>query len=97
MNFEQIKGILERIVTVLITYAVAKGWFTQGVGAEIGTAVVAVLTAAIGWYLNRPSILAQAVTDTTPGTKIVTTAAVANALPNNPNVVSNTENKVVDK
>lgn len=60
MNFEQIKGIVERVATVAVTYAVAKGWITQGIGADVVVAVVAVASVVWGFVVNKPDALAKA-------------------------------------
>lgn len=60
MNLEQVKGIIERIVTVVITYLVAKGYVPQALGPEIVTVVIGVITVAWGWYVNTPKVLATA-------------------------------------
>lgn len=61
MNWEQVKGIVERIATVAVTYAAAKGYISQGVTGDIVTIVVLVGGVIWGWKVNtKPSLEAAA-------------------------------------
>lgn len=98
MNLEQVKGIIERILTVVVTYLVAKGYVPQAIGPEIVTAAIGVITVIYGFYVNRASNLAAATQQVTGGTVIVP-ASVANSGPSadNANVLPSETNKVVAK
>lgn len=61
MNWEQIKGIVERIATVAITYAAAKGWIPQALGVDIVAVIVLLAGIAWGWKVNtKPALEAAA-------------------------------------
>ena len=66
MNFEQIKGILERVFTIVVTYAVAKGWVPVGLSDQIITVLIGVASIGWGWYVNTHSSLASATTAVKP-------------------------------
>lgn len=60
MNFEQIKGIIERIITIFVTWFVAKGWVPAGMSAELVTVVLGILSVIWGFWVNTPKALADA-------------------------------------
>ena len=60
MNFEQVKGILERALTVGVTWLVAKGFVPASISAELVTFGLLVASLVWGWVVNRPSVLADA-------------------------------------
>lgn len=81
MNWIQVQGIIERILTIGLTYAVAKGWVGQDMVANIIQAVIAV--GAVGWALWKGTATNQvAATISLPEVKkIETTPAIAAAIP----------------
>lgn len=96
MNKDQITGLLERGVTVLLTYIVAKGWIDMEIATELGPILIGIISLVYAWYINRPKMLIQSASQV-PGTTIVTKPEIANEL--GPNVVSaesNVVRKVID-
>lgn len=57
MNFEQIKGIVERVATVGITWAVARGYVPAALSADVVALVVLAASVAWGFYVNTPRAL----------------------------------------
>lgn len=57
MNFEQIKGIVERVATVGITWAVARGYVPSALGADVVALIVLGASVAWGFYVNTPRAL----------------------------------------
>lgn len=75
-NSEQIKGIIERIVTVVVTYAVAKNWIPVGISDQVIAVVIGLVTIFLGWKLNtQPSLVAA--TQSLPDVKAVVTQPTA--------------------
>lgn len=60
MNFEQVKGIIERIATLVFAYLVGKGVISQGMVGDLMIIVTAVASIAWGWYVNTPRALDSA-------------------------------------
>ena len=60
MNWEQVKGIVERIATIGVSYAVGKGWIPSDVASNLIMAIVAL--GAVGWgiWVNTPKALSDA-------------------------------------
>lgn len=93
MRWDQISGILDRVIAVGLTWAVAKGYITQSQAAEWLPLILGVLAAAWGWYVNRDKALVQAaakIEDTT----VITKPELAADTPER-NIVSAAANKVV--
>lgn len=94
---DQVKGIIERAITVLATvglnWLVRKGYLGESDAATLLPAIVLLPSLMYGWWINRPQALVQSVA-TIPGTVVVTQPALAKALPET-NVVSNMDAKVV--
>lgn len=63
MNWEQLKGIVERIATIGVTYAAAKGWIPNDQVAGIVSVVVLLGSIAWGWKVNTAPALKTAVTN----------------------------------
>lgn len=97
---EQVKGMLERLLTILITLALAKmvrlGWLSESDSAQLVPALVIIPSLIYAWYINRGQALAQATVNAIPGTVVVTSPDVANAVPGD-SVVSNESVQVVRK
>ena len=66
MNFEQIKGITERILTVAVAFVVGKGWITQAMSADVIAVILLLMSVAWGFYQNSPNVLADAAKVTAP-------------------------------
>lgn len=94
MTKDQISGVADRLLVVLATYMVAKGYITQSQAAEYIPLVLALASAIYGWYVNRPVAIAQSAA-ALPGTTVITTPDIARATPMEGNIIANTENKVV--
>lgn len=60
MNTEQVKGLIERLVTIGITYAVGRGWVTSADAAPLITFGVVVISAGWGLYVNTHGSLSTA-------------------------------------
>ena len=60
MNFEQIKGIVERILTMAIMYATGKGWIPAGVVADLTAGLLLLFGVIWGWKVNTAPALKQA-------------------------------------
>lgn len=77
-NWEQISGIVERVLLVLLTYLATKGYIAGESVAGLATLVLGVLGAVWAWWVNRPAALAKAaaaqpaVTVTTTDPKLAT-------------------------
>jgi hypothetical protein len=66
MNWEMVKGVVERIATIAVTYLVAKGIVPTGVAENIVTLVVLGGSVIWGVVVNRPTALAAAADATAP-------------------------------
>jgi len=97
MTKDQLSGGLDRALTVLVTwlltYLTTKGYITSSQAADFMPLILAIVTAIYGWYVNRPIAIAQSAA-ALPGTTVVTTADIAQATPNEKNIVSNKTNQV---
>ena len=60
MNWEQIKGIIERILMFAAAYAVGKGWLPEAVSADIVAGAVLLIGAIWAWKVNTPKALDDA-------------------------------------
>lgn len=60
MNMEQVKGIVERLATIGITYAVSRGWIPADQATPLVVGVVAIASVAWGAYVNTHASLASA-------------------------------------
>lgn len=96
MTKDQWQGIAERVLTILATYLVAKGYITTSQVGDIVNLGLAVAAVGYGFYINRPTAIAQSAA-ALPGTTVITTPDIAKATPDNNNIISNTENKAVVK
>lgn len=99
MQTNQITGSLDRIVLVGVTYLVMgplKNYIPESAIPDICTLVLTAGGVAYAIYRNRPVATVKAAAEI-PGTTIVTTAALAEATPAQANIVSNVDQKVVNK
>lgn len=94
-TWDQIKGIVERVVSIglasALSYAVLKGWITKEDAVKYGADLLPLLVMAAAslyaWKVNRPKEIAQSAA-ALPGTVVITTPAIAHSTPE-PNIVSN--------
>ena len=61
MNWEQLKGVAERLATIGVTYAVGRGWIPADQATPIVMGLVAVASVAWGMYVNTHGALNTAV------------------------------------
>lgn len=92
---DQVRGIAERLFTVLGVWLVAKGYIGTDDVAQFAPVLIAALTAWYAYYKNRPKSLVQRAA-ALPNTSVVTAPEIANDTPE-PNIVSATTNSVVPK
>ena len=91
-NWSQLSGVIERIVTAGLMFAVGKGWIAEADITNTVGLIVGIMAALYAYYVNRPTNLikqAASVKDTT----VVTNPDIAHNT-TQPNIVSNTTNKV---
>ena len=96
MTWDQVSGPLDRVILMALAWAVGKGFITNADVAPIAGALLALAGAGYGWWVNRPKAIVQSAA-ALPGTTVVTTPDLANATPNQANIVSNAEQKVTPK
>lgn len=60
MNWEQIKGILERVITIVVAWAVGKGYVPSALSADIIALVLLAASVVWGWKVNTAPALADA-------------------------------------
>lgn len=94
-NWTQISGVLDRVVLIGLTWLASKGFITSADVANYATLILAIAGAGYAFWINRQTNLVNQASNV-PGTTVVTTPAIAAALPQN-NVVSNEDKKVVTK
>ena len=96
----QVSGVIERIATVaitwLLTWLTTKGWISTAQAAEFMPLLLAVITAVYGWWITRDKAILQNAA-AVPGTVVVTTPELSAATPDQNNIVSSSETKVVTK
>lgn len=100
MGNDQIKGMLDRAIAVIATmflgWMVKKGWLGESDAATLLPALVLLPAIAYGAWNNRQKALVQAAASI-PGTTVVTTPELAQATPNESNIISTEQVKVVSK
>lgn len=99
MQTNQVTGALDRIVLVGVTYLVMgplKNYIPESAIPDICTLVLTAGGVAYAIYHNRPVAAVQAAA-AIPGTTVVTTPALAEATPSQTNIVSNVDQKVVQR
>ncbi|MFA5897680.1 MAG: hypothetical protein WC829_01075 [Hyphomicrobium sp.] len=103
---DQIKGMLDRAIAVMATmflsWMVKKGWLGESDAATLLPALVLLPALAWGWWNNRDKALIQSaanVVDLKTGQKtvIVTSPEMAKDTPDQNNIVSSTDVKVIQK
>lgn len=59
MNWEMLKGIVERGITVAVVFAVGRNWVPAAVSADLVAVVVGALSVGYGWWVNRTANLVK--------------------------------------
>lgn len=103
MQSDQIKGMIDRAIAVLATmllgWMVKKGWLGESDAATLMPALVLLPALAWGWWNNRNVALLQSAANVVGAdgkkTVIVTSPELAIATPEQNNIVSNTDAKVI--
>ena len=95
-NWSQISGVVERILTAAIMFAVGKGWIAGSDAANIVALLLGIMSALYAYYVNRATNLAKQAA-AIPGTTVITSPAIAAATPAQDNIVSTAEVKAVPK
>lgn len=95
-NWSQLTGVADRVILILLTYAAAKGWIASTDVAGLATLILAILGAVYAFYVNRNTNLAKQAA-AIPNTTVITTPEIAKATPDQSNIVSNADLKVVPK
>lgn len=95
MTTDQFKAVAERGVTVLVTFAVARGWIPAGQAADLVALLVAAAAIGYGVYVNRPTSIVQSAA-ALPQTTVITAPSIAAVTPES-NIMSNATNKVVQR
>ena len=57
MNAEQLKGVLERLATIGVTYAVGKGWIPADQATPLVLGLVSIASVAWAMYINTHGAL----------------------------------------
>lgn len=90
MQRDMISGAVDRalgmLITWALTYVAAKGYIAQSSIAELTPALVVLIWAAYGAWVNRPKALVQAAANV-PGTVVLTTRELSEATPNQENII----------
>lgn len=60
MNWEQIKGIVERILLFAAAFAVGKGWLPEAISGDLVAGILLIIGAVWGWKVNTPKALDSA-------------------------------------
>jgi LysM repeat protein len=94
-NWTQISGVLDRVLLVGLTWLASKGYITTADVANYAALILGIAGAGYAFWINRQTNLVNRASSV-PGTTVVTTPAIAAALPQT-NVVSNEDKKVVTK
>lgn len=103
MSHDQITAQLRQILPIVGSMAVALGYISPEKAGVLVSNILAVIGPLMilggivwSWFANTEKALVQSAA-AIPGTVVVTTAALAKATPEQNNIVSNTETKVVTK
>ncbi len=94
-NWSQLSGAVDRVLLITLSYFVGKGYISQGDATTLVGGLVAILGVAYSLYVNRNTNLTKQAASV-PGTTIITDASIASNT-TQPNIVSNTTNKVTPK
>ena len=92
-NWSQISGVIERVITAAVMFAVGKGYITSGDATNVIALIVGILSAFYAFFVNRNINLAKQAASI-PNTIVVTESNVATKTTQS-NIVSNASFKVV--
>lgn len=92
-NWSQISGVIERVITAAVMFAVGKGYITSGDATNVIALIVGILSAFYAFFVNRNINLAKQAASI-PNTIVVTESHVATKTTQS-NIVSNASFKVV--
>lgn len=96
-NWSQLSGVVERIITAGVMFAVGKGWIASADATNVVALLLGLGSVFYAFFVNRNSnLLKQAASVTVDGqaTTVVAPDALAKSLPQE-NIVPATEVKVV--
>ena len=81
-TWDQVSGILDRVLLVVFTYLVSKGYINQQeVAGDIAT-IIGIAGMAWGWYVNRPkAILKSAAAIPVVQKVVISDQALADSIP----------------
>lgn len=60
MNWEQLKGIIERVLTLVMAYLVGKGIIPAGIVNDLVAGLLLIFGVIWGWKVNTPTALTDA-------------------------------------
>lgn len=60
MNLEQVKGVIERVITIVVAWAIGKGYIPESIGGDFTTFLVMAVSLAWAWKVNTPASLEAA-------------------------------------
>lgn len=91
MQQDQIKGMLDRTILVLATaflgWLVKRGYIGESDASALLPGLIILPALAYGWWNNRNKALLQSAA-AVPGTVVVTTKELADATPDQKNIIS---------
>jgi hypothetical protein len=93
MTTDQFRSIVERLIAILLTWLIAKGYLSSSDAVQYGPLVVGLAVSLWAYYMNRPISLAQRTVASIPNTTIVTDPEISKVAPEE-NIVSNVTNMV---
>lgn len=88
---DQITGIVERLVTPLVVYLVAKDYIPAAISTDIQAAIVAVVLAFYAAWINRPNSIIRAANNLDKVSSVVTSDKKLGDDPTLPKVISGTD------
>lgn len=66
MSWDKVSGAVDRVLLVLCTWLVSRGYITSQTAADIATLALGFIGVAVSWWVNRPKALLQAASNTLP-------------------------------
>jgi hypothetical protein len=91
---DQIVGLIERAMTILVTVAVSRGWIPIDVAKDLGPFLIGAGSLIYAYKINTPQSLARSVAAALPNSTLITSSEMASSTPER-NIVSELTNKVV--
>lgn len=95
-NWSQISGAVDRVIIVILTWAVSKGYILADDVPNYAALAVAIIGAFWSFWANRQVNLAKRATRDIPDSTLIAPQAIADAAPS-ANVVSSADAKVTLK